>query len=147
MKRSYATLIFIIAAHVCFAQESDESIVRNLDNLEREAVLKGDTIALFHKYWSPDMMVNTPANRVGTVEGTKLNVRSGKLDYATFERTVEKVTSHENIVILMGQETLKPQRQSDNAGKTVIRRFTNIWMKKNNEWRMIARQATIISVQ
>jgi hypothetical protein len=42
-----------------------------MENLERESVLKGDSAALFDKIWSPTMIVNTPANVVGTVEGTK----------------------------------------------------------------------------
>lgn len=128
------------------AQQDDEAVVRRLDNLEREAVLRGDTVALFNQFWSSQMVVNTPTNRVGTVEGTKMNVRTGKLDYASFERTVEKITLIENIAIVMGQEVLIPKGKSDNVGKTVTRRFTNIWMKGKNGWHMVARQATIISV-
>lgn len=37
------------------AQQVDETFIRNLDNSEREAVLKGDTIFLF-KIWSPNMV-------------------------------------------------------------------------------------------
>ncbi len=128
------------------AQTIDESFVRNLDNEERLAVLKGDSAALFTKYWSPDMIVNTPANIAGTIEGTKKHVRDGMLDYATFDRNIEKISILENVAIVMGLETLKPQGKSDNVGKTVKRRFTNIWMKQNSGWRLLARQATIISV-
>jgi hypothetical protein len=46
----------------------------------------------------------------------------------------------------MGLETLIPRGEAKNAGKTVKRRFTNIWMKQNEVWKMTARQATIISV-
>jgi hypothetical protein len=74
------------------AQQVDETFIRNLDNSEREAVLRGDTLSLFNKFWSPNMVVNTPANRVGTVESTKFLTRTGKIDYSSFERTIEKIT-------------------------------------------------------
>jgi hypothetical protein len=46
----------------------------------------------------------------------------------------------------MGTETPMPQGTSENAGKTLKRRFTNIWMKENNVWKLTARQSTLISV-
>lgn len=141
------SLLVGLASSFAVAQQGEEATVRQLDNLEREAVLKGDTGLLFTKYWSPQMVVNTPANRVGTVEGTKMNVRAGRLDYASFERAVEQLTIIENIAVVMGQEVLVPKGQSDHVGKTVTRRFTNVWMKGKDGWRMVARQATILSVK
>jgi Domain of unknown function (DUF4440) len=128
------------------AQQVNETFIRNLDNSEREAVLRGDTISLFNKLWSPNMVVNTPANRVGTVESTKNLTRTGKIDYSSFERTIEKITIFENVGIVMGQEVVKPQRNADNVGKTITRRFTNIWMNGKDGWQIVARQATVISI-
>ena len=138
-------LIFI--SHVVLAQDKRESEIRRLENLERESVLKGDSLALFDKIWSPDMVVNTPANAVGTVEGTKAQFRSGSLNYLSFERNIEKITFHGSVAIVMGGEIIKPQGKQMNAGKVVTRRFTNVWMNSNNSWSIIARQATIIKVE
>lgn len=65
------TVAFILGLihTAALAQQVSETFIRNLDNTEREAVLKGDTITLFNKLWSPNMVVNAPANRVGTVDG------------------------------------------------------------------------------
>lgn len=93
------------------------------------------------------MIVNTPANVVGTVEGTKAHLRAGDLNYLSFERNIEKITFHDNVAIVMGGETVKPQGQQMNAGKTVSRRFTHVWLSKNNQWSLIARQASIIKVE
>lgn len=93
------------------------------------------------------MIVNTPANIVGTVEGTKAIFRSGGLNYLSFERTIEKISFNDNIAIVMGGEIIKPQGQQPNAGKTVSRRFTHIWLYKNNSWSIIARQATIFKIE
>ena len=129
------------------AQDSREAEIRRLENIEREAVLKSDSAALYNKLWSPNMVINGPANVVGTVEGTKAMLRSGNLNYLLFERNIEKITFNDNLAIVMGGEVIKPQGKQLNAGKTVHRRFVNIWQYKNNSWSIIARQATIFKVE
>jgi hypothetical protein len=134
-------------SNIVFAQDPREPEIRRLEKLERESVLKGDSAALFDKIWSTSMIVNTPANVVGTVEGTKAHFRSGDLNYLSFERNIEKIVFNDNVAIVMGGETIKPQGHQINAGKTVSRRFTHVWLYKDNRWSIIARQATIIKVE
>ncbi|MEO8766236.1 MAG: hypothetical protein ABI416_18180 [Ginsengibacter sp.] len=47
----------------------------------------------------------------------------------------------------MGKEIVGPKGITANAGKIVTRRFTNIWMKTTDGWKLTARQATIIPVK
>jgi len=145
--RTSATLLLFAIATLSFGQDPRESEIRRLEQLERESVMKGDSSALFNKIWSPTMIVNTPANVVGTVEGTKAIFRSGGLKYLSFERNIEKITFNENIAIVMGGEVIKPQGKQPNAGKTVSRRFTHVWKYAGNSWSIIARQATIFKVE
>ena len=140
------SLCFLFISNIVFAQDSREAEIRRLENLERESVLKGDSTVLFDKIWSSNMVVNTPTNIVGTVEGTKAQLRYGNFNYLVFERNIEKITFNDNLAIVMGGETIKPQGHQANAGKTISRRFTNVWLYKNNSWSIIARQATIIKV-
>jgi ketosteroid isomerase-like protein len=139
-------VLFAVCTSTASAQQATEAEIRNLEKLELEALLKKDTTALFHKYWSPKMVVNTPGNVVGTVAETKKRFMAGQIEYARMERNVEKVTFNENLAIVMGNEVLVPKGNTDNAGKTVTRRFTNVWMKTNDSWSIVARQSTIISV-
>ncbi|HJZ41886.1 MAG TPA: nuclear transport factor 2 family protein [Bacteroidales bacterium] len=142
------TMVFLIVfLSGISAQPYSEDEIRDLEKRELEALLKVDTAALFNKLWSPDMVVNTPANRVGTVEETKKSLLAGRIAYSYMERNIEKITFKENIAIVMGHEILRPKGLSDNVGKTVTRRFTNLWMRSATGWSMVARQATIISVQ
>lgn len=141
------TMFLICFKNAAIAQDPREAEIRRLEVLERESVLKSDSAALFDKIWSPNMIVNTPANVVGTVEGTKAHLRSGDLNYLSFERNIEKVTFNDNVAITMGGEIIKPQGKQLNAGKTVNRRFTHVWLYKNGQWSIIARQATIIKVE
>jgi len=144
----FASLVYLVAiSNFAFAQDPREVDIRRMENLERESVLKGDSMALFDKIWSPNMIVNTPANVVGTVEGTKAHLRSGDLNYLSFERNIEKITFNDNVAVVMGGEIIKPQEHQLNAGKTVTRRFTHVWLYKNNQWTIIARQATIIKIE
>jgi hypothetical protein len=140
-------LSFVLSGHLTFAQQNREAEIRNLENREREAVSKSDSAMLYNKLWSPNMVIHGPANRINTVEGTKMLLRTGKLSYSSFERAIEKITFNDNLAIVMGEEKIKPQGQQDNAGKLVTRRFTNIWKYENNSWSIIARQATIIRVE
>ena len=95
MKQFRSPLLFLFCLTFSFqmaqSQDPRETEIRRLENLERESVLKFDSATLFGKIWSPKMVVNTPANVVGTVEGTKALLRSGNLSYLSFERNIEKL--------------------------------------------------------
>ena len=141
------SICLTFAPNFISAQDPREADIRRLENLEKESVLKGDSAALYDKIWSPNMVVNTPANVVGTIEGTKAQLRAGNLSYLSFERNIEQITFTDNVAIVMGGEIIKPQGHQLNAGKTVSRRFTHVWLYRNNSWSIIARHATIIKVE
>lgn len=129
------------------SQDPREPEIRRLEDLERESVLKFDSAELFGKIWAPNMVVNTPANVVGTLEGTKAALRAGNLNYSSFERTIEKITFNGDVAIVMGGEKIRPQGKQINAGKLVSRRFTHVWMYSKHRWSIVARQATIIKIE
>lgn len=129
-----------------FSQSNPETEIRKLEDAQREAFLKKDTATLF-KIFSPDFVVNAPTNKITTLQELKLLMQKGEVDMEVFERVTEKVTFNNNIAIAMGNETLHPTGKMPNAGKTVKRRYTNIWMKTSDSWQLVARQSTIISVE
>ncbi|HEX8330337.1 MAG TPA: nuclear transport factor 2 family protein [Hymenobacter sp.] len=120
--------------------------ITKLENMEREAVLKHDTVAL-QRLWSKDFVVNNPQNMVSTYAQVMKRLRTGKIDYTSFDRTIEKISVTGDVAVTMGQEVLKPENLTDNTGKTVTRRFTNVWLRTGGTWQAIARQATVISVK
>jgi len=143
----FTSLYLAFSTNVLNAQDTKEAEIRRLENLELESVMKGDSVPLFNKIWSPGMVINTPGNTIGTVDGTQALLRAGRLSYLSFERIIEKITFNDNLAIVMGGEVIKPHGDQQNAGKTVSRRFTHVWMYKNNSWSIIARQATIIKIE
>ncbi|MFT4032607.1 MAG: hypothetical protein QM669_09310 [Siphonobacter sp.] len=55
--------------------------------------------------------------------------------------------STENLGIAMGKEIVTPQRATQNAGKKVTRRYTDVWINTKGTWHLIARQATNSTVE
>ena len=129
-----------------YAQSARETEIRNLEDAQREAFQNKDTATLF-KLFSPDFVVNAPTNKITTLPELMQLMSQGAVDMKGFERVTEKVTFINNIAIAMGNETLHPTGKMPNAGKTVKRRYTNIWMQNEKGWQLVARQSTIISVE
>ena len=149
MKKIFSSLLSTIflafTFSVSLSQQNNETEIRKLEKMEAQAILKGDTIMLV-KLLSPKIVVHNPENKIVKFEKIIERIRKGKIDYSSFERKIENIAFVENIAIVMGRETITPRGVTTNAGKTVTRSFTNIWMKYKNSWRLTARQATVISV-
>jgi hypothetical protein len=119
-----------------------EQEIRKREQAQLDALLRNDTAAM-KRNWAPDYVVNNPLNEV--VDARKGRIQAGTRTYSSFIRDIERVLIHGNTVIVMGQETVVPSGTAPDAGKTIIRRFTNIWMKRGGKWLLTARQATVIS--
>jgi hypothetical protein len=129
-----------------FGQQATEAEIARLEQLEGRSVTQGDTATLF-RLWAKDFVVNNPDNRVVTAQQVRAFMRTGKIDYGSFQRIIEKITVVDNVAIAMGHELTTPQRQTANAGKTVTRRYTDVWVRQAGAWHLAARQATNVTVQ
>lgn len=116
-----------------------EQEIRKLDIAHADAVLRGDLAAL-DKLWTEDFRVNNPFNEIDKAD----RIRTGAVTYSSFVRVPESVLIHGDTVIVMGGETVVPKGNSPDAGKTIKRRYTNIWMKRKGQWRLVARHASVI---
>lgn len=116
-----------------------EQEVRRLDLAHADAVLRGD-LAAMDKLWTKDFIVNNPFNEIDKAD----RIRTGAVTYSSFERVPEAIVVHGDTVIVMGHETVVPKGNSPDAGKTINRRYTNIWMKRDGRWRLVARHASVI---
>jgi len=144
--KSLLAVIILVLSPICIsAQLNDEAEIRNLEKMEAEAFVKKDTIALY-RLLSQELVVNTPLNKVTTFKETMNLFRNGMIDMYSIEKEIEKITFIQNIAVVMGKDTVKPQGKMPNAGKTVTRRYTDVWMKDKTGWKLTVRQATIVSV-
>ena len=139
-----ALILISTAFPVVYSQSENEkqlieAEVRKLDSLHAAAVLSGD-LKEMDKYWTKDFMVTNPFNEIDNAD----RIRSGAMTYGSFQRISEGARVHGNTVIIMGKEIVVPKGKSPDAGKTINRRYTNIWMKLEGQWRLVARQASVI---
>ncbi len=146
MRNFIAAVVALVLACSASGQSTKENDaleqeIRHREQAQVDALLKHD-IAAMKQNWAADYVVNNPLNQV--VEASKGRIQSGTRTYSSFVRDIERVLVHENTVIVMGQETVVPSGDASDAGKTIVRRFTNVWMLRGGKWLLTARQATVI---
>jgi hypothetical protein len=47
----------------------------------------------------------------------------------------------------MGKELQQPENMTTNLEEWIPRRFTNVWIKSNNEWQLAARQSSVVCTE
>lgn len=135
-------VIFISLSAMSQNEQQKEAEVRVMELREAEALLEKDIPAL-REIWSPGFMVNAPLNAV-FIGGQVEMVQAGIIEYTSFSRNIEHVMVLKDVVITMGSETAVPAGMDPMAGQTVVRRYTNIWMKQQGKWILMARHANNI---
>ena len=111
------------------------------------AIVAGDAVG-FAAGHTADFMVNSPANRVLTGRQSEQGFASGLIDYEALDRKIDSAAVlPEGLVVIMGEETATPRNRAHFAGKTIQRRFTDIWRNVEGSWQVAIRQATVIKVE
>src|SRR6185295_7071851 len=126
-------------------QKNDrEEEIRKIDLAEADAILRNDAAAA-EAFYADDIVVNNPRYTVTNGKQALMTlIKSGSIHYSSFVREIETITFQGETAIVMGKETVKPDGNAPGAGQTILRRYTNIWMKRNSKWLLIARHANII---
>jgi hypothetical protein len=110
-----------------------------------DAAIVGGDKAGFIGAFGQDAVVNSPSNNVSNRAEAERRFQSGALTYRYLHRSIEYAGRRgSDEVVLMGEETYEPPAGAPQAGKTVHRRFTDLWRLENGQWRLSLRQATII---
>lgn len=141
-----AALTFFNSA---FAQQTAQTValqatIKRLDLAHAQAIFKGDAVAL-DSLMDDDVTVNHPTNRIVKEKKELLDlIKQGIIRYTFFERSPETFLFFKDMAVVMGSEVVTPSKGAPNAGKTIQRRYTNIWMNKNGKWRLTVRHANNI---
>lgn len=96
---------------------------------------------------TPDLVVNAPINRVVDAADALARFRARRIDYTSLKVNLEFAGVRGDLVVLMGEEIVTPTSDAPHAGKTVHRRFTDIWRQINGAWKLAIRQGTITSIE
>ena len=135
--------LFFYGYYLCAQDQDIETTIRGLEQTEVQAVLNKDTVAL-KKLWDKNYIVNNPENKIVLAKPNPVDRPVLQKARTSFTREVEKILINADIAISMGSETVTPSGDVPKPGQTIKRRYTNIWMKKDGSWKLVARHANEI---
>ena len=111
------------------------------------AIVAGDKQGFISRFGA-GAVVNSPFNNVSTAEVAAQRFTNGVINYRYLRRSIEYAALRgKDEVVLMGEEAYEPREGAPMAGKTVRRRFTDIWRWEKGAWKLSVRQATIFEIR
>jgi hypothetical protein len=109
-----------------------------------------EQVMLAHDYeaieglMAPDMLVNAPVNRVANRDNVIGRIKASQISYEpNVVRNIDYAGVRGEVVVIMGEEIVHPNKDAPYAGQTEHRRFTDIWKQMDGVWKLWIRQATI----
>ncbi len=139
--------LLLVTLSVAAAVQPNETSLRAADAEELRIVLTGDANAM-QALMHPNYIVNSPVNRIVRKDQLIKMLSQGQIASEAIERTIETTAITGNVGIVMGRETITPKPTSElgqlHGAKTLERRFTNVFLFEGGNWRLLARQSTVI---
>jgi hypothetical protein len=139
--------LLLVPLPVAAAVQPNETNLRAADAEELRNVLTGDANSM-RSLMHPNYMVNSPVNQIVRKDQLIKLLSEGKIASEAIERTIEATAITGNVGIVMGRETIKPRANSElglvHGVKILERRFTNVFVFEQGNWRLLARQSTVI---
>jgi hypothetical protein len=119
------------------ARNPEEQSLLAADAWQLSAVSAADASAI-DGISHPNLRVNAPNGRVVTKQDLVQAAGSGQIRHEIAERIPESVTITGDIGVVMGRET------GLSGATQVNRRYTNVYLRENGAWRLLARHANVI---
>jgi len=111
-------------------------------------VMRSLDIAGIEALMAPDILVNAPINKVVDRKNIVERLKANQISYETEAlETIDFVGMRGDMVVIMGEEVLRPNKAAPYAGKTEYRRSTDVWKPFDGVWKLWIRQATITKVE
>jgi ketosteroid isomerase-like protein len=111
-------------------------------------VMRAVDIARVEALMAPDILVNAPINKVVDRKNIIGRLQAAQISYeAEAAETFDFVGVRGDMVVIMGEEVLRPNKEAPYAGKTEYRRSTDVWKPFDGVWKLWIRQATITKIE
>jgi ketosteroid isomerase-like protein len=94
--------------------------------------------------FSDDFLVNSPRYDVLDKRQLMDLVRRGTLKTSSFSQSIDQIRRYGDVAVVMGADRVVFAPPAPNAGRTINRRFTEIWRFQDGQWRFVARHANPI---
>jgi len=74
-------------------------------------------------------------------------LRSNIIRYRRYDRFFDDFRRYGDTMVVIGRETVEPtaDAQRPDAGRTVQRRFTEVWIRRDGRWQKVVRHASNLS--
>jgi len=121
---------------------TDDPVVAAVIALEKEncrAFVACD-IERLDQLWSDSLLVNSPINRVHEKQRVLQLLEKGVIAHVLLENRIEVARREGDTVTVMGSEVVRDTPESP----LLRRRYTNVWRKEGDSWRIFIRHANII---
>jgi hypothetical protein len=128
---------------------SDPRIVAALAARKRLGeVMRAVDIARVEELMAPDILVHAPINKVVDRKNIIGRLKAAQISYeSAAEEVIDFVGVRGDMVVIMGEEVLRPNKDAPYAGKTEYRRSTDVWKPFDDVWMLWIRQATITKIE
>jgi hypothetical protein len=147
--------LFVSIAVACFiatspalARQPTEASLRAADAEQMRIIIEEDAEAQ-QAFMHPNYMLNGPANVVRRKPEVVAMLARGEIASESFTRDVEGVAITGDVGIVMGSEVVTPAPNSKLGrlypGRTLHRRYTNVFLWQRGRWRFLARQASVVA--
>jgi len=121
-----------------------------LQDRMNDAALRGDGAA-FDEFLSKNFVASDPSNTIRHRDDMIALFSSGQVAYSSVKTAIDYADQlAEDIVVVMGTEITEQSAvpsdtrlESVAVGKTLNRRFTNVYRKEDGAWRLLVKQSTI----
>ena len=125
-----------------------EEEIRRLTAFEVDLVVRGDIEAI-QRVYPEDFVVTNPFNQLINKQQVIERIRTNIIRYKSYEKQIEYLRIYGNTIVTAGSETVVPTADADrpDAGQTVRRRFTEVWIRRKGQWQRVARHASNITPQ
>jgi ketosteroid isomerase-like protein len=140
-------LVEIVAAaipEVCNMPDQDLSVTEELGRLNRQwmqAYTKRDT-AFLERYMSDDYVGTFPDGTVRDKKSEIEAVASGAVSITQMEPSEMRVRVYDNAAVITGQSSVTATVDSQDMAAEL--RFTDVWIRRGNQWQAVASQVTRI---
>ena len=137
-----AMLLFVAIAETARAQSTHDSDIGELQRLEtvwNEAHERGDADAL-ERLWADDLEVAVPRMPVLTKAEVVKVARSGRMKFLRYQSSDLRYRVYDNAAVVTGRlqrlRSINGQQVSDDW------RFTKVYVREVNRWRVVAFHAS-----
>jgi ketosteroid isomerase-like protein len=143
--RLLAVTFAVFAAGLSFSQTAKDADTQQLQRLEQvwnQAHLSGDADAL-DKLWADDLEVDVPRMAVMSKADALGFARSGRMKFLRYETSGLRIRVYGDTAVVSG----RLQRTRSMMGKEISDdwRFTKVYVKQAEQWRVVSFHASEIA--